>query len=625
MKNIITLLLLLVSFCVNATTYYISPSGNDGTGTGAIGLPWKTLYKACTAVTSSGDIIHVNAGTYTETLQCSLAAGVNIEGDGVTSILKSALTADYTAMLLLHSASEQTNGNQHLSNLKFDGQLTTQWGVNITARNNVSIYNCTFVDFNDMGVIFNGGVLDNVNATTYATGNSFHDNIMTNNSRFASSWGRGNLNIGWQQGMLIYNNTITQTGRSSGNNGWPIKYFNDGYLRGLQIYNNTLTRSPGTGSDFDFCIELFYESGLNVYNNSFVNGSMDMNHQTKGTYAYGAWIHNNTFTMSAINPSANQTGVTTEFESNDVIIEDNVMDKVGMGVYFTPRSGDTVQRIVIRRNLIKNAGPGMFTGSSAFINMGENSLAYFDSIKIYNNSFHNNHTTPYQFGINLPKNQTSGFIKNIDIKNNDIDSCSTAFLAQEGSSVLPVNLHIENNNRYGNGNSNNPLWISQSAPSTGYTFLNNISSNATYGANYILTAGSPLIDNGTNVGLSYNGTAPDIGYAEYGTATPPAANAGVDKTAILPTVSVSLTGSGTAYGGATITGYLWAKASGPSGTSFSASTSATTNLNFTTAGTYDITLTVTDSNGNTGYDEATITVSAAVTRVRWKAYLFRRR
>ncbi|MEI9958600.1 MAG: DUF1565 domain-containing protein [Ferruginibacter sp.] len=77
-------------FCF-ASTFYISPNGNDNTGNGSRSNPWKSLYKATAAVTAAGDIIHVNAGTYIETQQSLLAIGVSIEGDGITSILKVAL------------------------------------------------------------------------------------------------------------------------------------------------------------------------------------------------------------------------------------------------------------------------------------------------------------------------------------------------------------------------------------------------------------------------------------------------------------------------------------------------------------------------------------------------------
>ena len=51
--------------------------------------PWKTLAYACSRVKTSGDIIHLNAGTFIETAQSSLAVGVSIEGEGVATVIQS--------------------------------------------------------------------------------------------------------------------------------------------------------------------------------------------------------------------------------------------------------------------------------------------------------------------------------------------------------------------------------------------------------------------------------------------------------------------------------------------------------------------------------------------------------
>src|ERR1035437_11110279 len=88
MKKFLTILFLFFSLASGATTYYIDPAGSNA-NTGAIGSPWLTLTYACTQAVTPGDIIHVNAGTYTEVTQSKLTVGVSIEGVGVTSIIKS--------------------------------------------------------------------------------------------------------------------------------------------------------------------------------------------------------------------------------------------------------------------------------------------------------------------------------------------------------------------------------------------------------------------------------------------------------------------------------------------------------------------------------------------------------
>lgn len=66
MKRLIILPLLLLTLSLWATTYYISPTGNDGTGNGSITTPWFTLDHAWDAV-SAGDTIFVRGGNYAYT------------------------------------------------------------------------------------------------------------------------------------------------------------------------------------------------------------------------------------------------------------------------------------------------------------------------------------------------------------------------------------------------------------------------------------------------------------------------------------------------------------------------------------------------------------------------------
>lgn len=72
-------------------TYYISPTGNDVTGTGTSGNPWQTISKAFTS-SAAGDTIFCLPGTYTwvtqnfttqRTIQCETAGGAIFDGAGV--------------------------------------------------------------------------------------------------------------------------------------------------------------------------------------------------------------------------------------------------------------------------------------------------------------------------------------------------------------------------------------------------------------------------------------------------------------------------------------------------------------------------------------------------------------
>jgi K+-transporting ATPase c subunit len=93
--------------------------------------------------------------------------------------------------------------------------------------------------------------------------------------------------------------------------------------------------------------------------------------------------------------------------------------------------------------------------------------------------------------------------------------------------------------------------------------------------------------------------------------TAPVANAGPAQSITLPANAVTLSGSGTAAAGNTITGYAWSKVSGPSAFSIASPTSATTQVTGLAQGTYVFRLTVTDNLNVTATSDVQVTVNPA--------------
>jgi len=88
----------------------------------------------------------------------------------------------------------------------------------------------------------------------------------------------------------------------------------------------------------------------------------------------------------------------------------------------------------------------------------------------------------------------------------------------------------------------------------------------------------------------------------------PIADAGVDQSIVLPVNSVLLDGSGSDPDGGSIVTYLWTQESGPGTATLTGADTEDLTAGELTEGVYVFRLTVTDDEGETGFDEATVTV-----------------
>ncbi|MGB4842850.1 MAG: nicotinamide riboside transporter PnuC [Ferruginibacter sp.] len=492
MKFFFNLILICFLQTGYATTYYVSTTGNDITGNGSVSNPWKTLHKATKMVTTRGDIIHVKAGVYTETVQVVLAAGVSIEGEGETTVIQSTLTQDWIELLSLRSP-EGTDGNQEISNLKFDGQnLSTSWGIAISGRSNVSIHDCIIVDFNDRGVIYSGR---NDNEETapeiFATGNKFYNNILSNCAAYTTPngiYGRGCLNIGGQDGMLIYNNKIIQNQRPKGYNGFPIKYSNDGYLKGVKIYNNVITKIPfkgnyGGDNGWDFAIEFWNVlGGMEIYGNT-IQGAVDFVKTSKNEYDYGVWFHDNTVGQQALNKYF-ESGLIFEVFTESVLIEKNIFNKLAGGILFYTEGNRSITDVTIRENRFENIGKKTGNGNNGNginLNCGvilRDEIRYaVNNLSIYNNSITAAAGNAPLYGIEISGAES---VDKITIRNNSIKNFNVAAVFANPGFVID-SLLVEGNTLSGNGNNNKPFFI-RGGPDN-FIYKKNVESKDSSGVN----------------------------------------------------------------------------------------------------------------------------------------------
>ena len=506
MKNTLIILFLFISSVVGATTYYLDPAGNNSNN-GSAASPWKTLSYACTKATVSGDIIHVNAGSYTETAQSALAVGVSIEGAGVSSVIHSSMSS---ALLTCSSSTPNTNGNQHISGILFDGNsLAGDRAIMVEGRSNVEIFNCTFQNFNSMGVVFGGaGGPWNITAppdSYLSRNNKFHNNVMNNCSVYdaAGDNGWGNLCIGHQYNMEVYSNTITQNQRSGAQNGYCIKFYNYGWNQGWKIYNNTLINKPSTGPQpnmsWGFAIETWNSmGGLEIHDN-IIQGGIDLVRVYKGTYAKGVDIYNNTLGYNAIVPALDtegEVGIRLEASIEEAHIHHNRFK-----YHMTPIYADlfgTENRyengVYIYYNICENIGSNLNQGYG-FRFTADNTTTPFTNLNIWNNVFVSNPSVTSTYGITIPGVVTSG----VNIKNNIIVGFSGGPVYKSSSGTYS-GISIVNNVFYGNGNGNAPAGTYTGSQ---YNISNNIVTNPMFvsASDYRLQTSSPAIAKGLSTSM----------------------------------------------------------------------------------------------------------------------------
>lgn len=539
------------------TTYYVAETGNDTTGTGSIGSPWATIAHASTEVTTSGDVIYVVAGTITETVGTELAVGVSIEGAGNTSIIESTITDEYSYTISLLSTTENTNGNQHISNVRFVGTGgTLAWAaVYVQARSNVSVHDCEFEDFFHNAVTFNGktAMYSPGAPTTYSQNNKFYNNIVDNCSNYyTSNYDSGQLQVGGQEGMVIHDNTMTQNNRAN-HNGYIIKYYNEQFGRDIKIYNNDLIKaSPIDDSmDWNFAIEMWFPTGgIEIYDNT-IEGSVDCLGTTQGSYDYAVSVHDNIIGYSSLqtnNTSGNNAAVFFDEGQELTYIYRNQMNNTGTPFQFYPDGGNYVSDIYIYDNIISGigiaAGGGWNVLCAWSVSPGGEGNPVIDNWNFINNTVYANPSYA-QNGLCLPD---IGTASNVTVRNNILQGFFYNPINYElvaGETLDTVS--IENNIFYNNGTDSVDQ---QGNAGTNMTIQNNIVDNpdfVTPGSDFNLQLTSPAVGAGlviNYISTDYNrfpfDSPPSIGAYEYGSEAS-TTTTGVTTTGILTTTTLAAT------------------------------------------------------------------------------------
>lgn len=516
-------------------TFYIATNGvNDSARDGSVGQEWATLSYACSRVTTFGDVIHVNAGSYNETAQCTLAPGVSIEGSGRTT---TTITATSTLTNLVYgSSSAGTDGRQSISNITFNCNLNVTYGIRIVGRSNVKVVDCGIQNALDFGLIFadTSGRGSATEPTLWAKNNIIRGNYLVNCGRDYwhnnSYWAAYSaIEISGQEDMLIYNNDIdNQTG---GRHAYGIKGLHfGGYFKGLKIYNNkirTNIRDVAGEQSFGFNIELWTGvGGVEVFSND-CNGCIDIagyGWWDDYNYGYAVKVYDNMIIQADRPTNQPEAGIILEGGAKDgCYFYNNWVENFSTGFQLGNTSASLVSGydgVWIYYNIISGIGytsGGVGTGFAGYSHSGS-----FTNRNIYilNNTIHKVNSTS-GWGINIEYSNTNTWV-NINIKNNIIYNAYTPI---QFRNQTITSMYIHNNLTYGATRTigQTESWANSNI-STRQILNNQENVNplfVTSEIRYTLSSNSPCINAGVNVGLTedYHHRPivglPDIGSTEY--------------------------------------------------------------------------------------------------------------
>lgn len=358
----------------------------------------------------------------------------------------------------------------------------------------------------------------------YGIGNDFYNNRVTNCGGTQPAYDEGNVWYSGQRKADIYNNIIDQTQRADGLNGYNIKLHN--WTDSLNIYNNTLLRKRypaitngtgdyaglpnGPGTHWDFSIEVGDYSNLNIYNN-IINGSIDVNRGTKTAGGYALRVVGNVIGPDTLSENF-ASGIIVEYDIDSAIITGNTFKNMNTVLYFSTRNLTQITGVNFLQNNCTNIGQISYTAFPCvqFDGGGFNNYTV-SGLKLWNNYFGGNATHSNY----LLSTSNATAINGFEFKNNIAQNFLSGYwISGKGEAInSPV---VSYNYIYNNGNSNNPLWVGSGLPPVTPTYSNNTAADPDLDANNQPNVTSPVIDAGTNVGLPFNGLAPDIGYYETG-------------------------------------------------------------------------------------------------------------
>ena len=479
------------------STYYVSPTGaddplRDGLSTTTA---FASLAYACDRATA-GSTIQLAAGTYVATVAAEPKPGTTIQGAGMQQTIiqsdpartmqqrpKNEFYLDY--LIAFHRFPQGYNNaaghGMTIRDLRLESDVSNlaHGGIFMRDINNVLIENVHAEDFGWAGFMLQFGANITVRNCFLQNANRVEDDFFS-----------GNIHTAWLSDSDFHDNTFRNT--VPGSRQWGVGYKGGGHTN-CRIFNNDFT----TGSGFDIEIPFEQEWGLEIFNNQFnrtisipkpgANGDPS----TRG-FTYSIWIHDNYFNF----------GYDIEGPRGYLRVSHNFFDTPNDNHRTIAQFGGNVSEPMWVHH---NVATGV---DRSFIWKGGGTR---DNVSVYNN-------TVYYDVAGANKAATidlAGGTANVgwDVRNNLFVMPATEPRAAGTFAAGAQNTYTHN------------LLVNAEGPVPPGNFVDTTPGLTLSGAQpdpYFRPADAQsfVVDAGVDVGLPYQGAAPDIGAYELATALP---------------------------------------------------------------------------------------------------------
>lgn len=493
----------------HVSKYFVGPNGSDNGASGTAIQPFKTIaYAAKFIPENENDTLFVLAGEYLENEPILLPPGVNLIGENTENvIIKSdgievpGINSDEqlkkthrSALIQLPSDNGVAKGNQELAFFTINGKnKSLSAGIWVQNRSDISLHDINVKYTNLRGVVVaTSSKLWYTEPAQYLTGIKIYNLFFKNCGKDLSSETLGNLNIGQLAGAEIHDITIEDS------EGYGIKFMWDGFFKNCCIYNikTTLSESDKLWGE-DISIELWnLGPGNEVFNVESNTWLSIVNHPNIfGNKGDGLNMRLHDVKIIDKDGVSNKEGF--EIGLPHAEISDCYIENKGMGIAVWNMGREN---ITIRNNIFSNTNYQVNWAGGAAVYIDNSQSWAFNKINIYNNVFDR-----HVYGVRIKGANLGTF----NIKNNlFIQQKTKECLAEGGTINFGHNfLHTAQakdwqlqgvSNKYNNQQRNAKI----------------VSTGNKWEDFYKPAAGSPLINAGEDVGISFIGSAPDIGFYE---------------------------------------------------------------------------------------------------------------